>query len=243
MSANDRVGKGTADHKVNKSKDVKKSEYIKNELQQWPEDDQIALADVAMAIRAKRDGMDQYSLEQLFRRLTIAMAKTALDEPTQYWQKCKEDYLSNAFRWAEVFFGCLLIAVFVIGALLFESPQALEISRDNDKVAIAQAIQHVVIFGTIVAAVFWGLRQVLRMWAFYDDMRADAVEREALFKTFAVLKGAGWLSAPDQTVILTALVNKKRRSNVIGPEAPVTPADALFKQVAEAIKKGDKQHP
>ena len=105
-----------------------------------------------------------------------------------------------------------------------------------------QAIQHVVIFGTIVAAVFWGLRQVLRMWAYYDDMRADAVEREALFKTFAVLKGAGWLSAPDQTVILTALVNKTRRSNVIGPEAPVTPIDALTKQLAETLKKSDKHH-
>ena len=165
-----------------------------------------------------------------------------MEEPTKYWRDWKDNYLYNAKRWALGFLIPLLTTVLAIVLLLIFQPQFLEISRDNEKVAIAQAIQHVVIFGTIVAAVFWGLRQVLRMWAYYDDMRADAVEREALFKTFAVLKGAGWLSAPDQTVILTALVNKTRRSNVIGPEAPVTPIDALTKQLAETIKKSDKHH-
>ena len=80
------------------------------------------------------------------------------------------------------------------------------------------------------------------MWAYYDDMRADAVEREALLEILAILKGAGWLSETDQTVILTALVNRTRRSNVIGPEGPVTPIDALTKQLAETIKRSDKSH-
>ena len=235
----------SADVKVGKSADdrVGESEYIKDALQQvgtWPVEDQIELAQAAGAIGAKRGGIDPAALGQFVRTLTIAVAKQELDEPTKYWEQCKKDYLSNAKAWATGFGASLLIAVLIIGALLFQSPQALEISREDEKIAIAQAIQHVVIFGTIVAAVFWGLRQVLRMWAFYDDMRADAVEREALFRTFAALKGAGWLSDPDQTVIITALANKIRRSNVIGPEAPVIPTDVLIKHIAETAKRGEK---
>lgn len=222
------------------STDIKS--VLQQQVEKWPLEDQKELGQAAIAIEAQRRGVDPGALEQFARKLTIAVATQELEEPTKYWRDWKDNYLYNAKRWALGFLIPLLTTVLAIVLLLIFQPQFLEISRDNEKVAIAQAIQHVVIFGTIVAAVFWGLRQVLRMWAYYDDMRADAVEREALFKTFAVLKGAGWLSAPDQTVILTALVNKTRRSNVIGPEALVTPIDALTKQLAETIKKSDKHH-
>lgn len=215
----------------------KLKDILQDRVKTWPVEDQKKLAYAAFNIEAERQSIDPAAMGQFARTLTNAVAKQELDEPTKYWEKAKNDYFSNAVSWALGFGVCLIIAVVV---LLVSTPQVLEISRDNEKVAIAQAIQHVVVFGTIVAAVFWGLRQILRMWAFYDDMRADAVEREALFRTFAALKGAGWLTDPDQTVILTALANKMRRSNVIGPEAPVNPTDVLLKHLLETAKRGEK---
>ena len=73
------------------------------------------------------------------------------------------------------------------------------------------------------------------MWAYFEDMRNDAVERIGLLTTFAALKGANWLTWADLAV--TALFHKTRRSNIGTPPAPTTSFDTVGKQIAEAVTK------
>jgi hypothetical protein len=98
------------------------------------------------------------------------------------------------------------------------------------------SLQRIAIFGAIVAFIVWTLHQLLRMWAFMEDMRHDAIQRTGLLKAFAALKGANWLTEADMPVILTALF-RTRRSSIEAPAAPATSFDSIGKHAGEAIKK------
>ena len=123
------------------STDIKS--VLQQQVEKWPLEDQKELGQAAIAIEAQRRGVDPGALEQFARKLTIAVATQELEEPTKYWRDWKDNYLYNAKRWALGFLIPLLTTVLAIVLLLIFQPQFLEISRDNEKVAIAQAIQHV----------------------------------------------------------------------------------------------------
>jgi hypothetical protein len=118
-----------------------------------------------------------------------------------YWKKKEEDHHFNALIWAESFFLVLLLALTTGAYFLYYPPSFLEILNKDLPVvgsdgssAIAEAIQHVVLFGTIVTFFIWGLRQVVRLWVYHEDLRTDAIERIGMLATFEALKGAGWLA-------------------------------------------------
>jgi hypothetical protein len=106
----------------------------------------------------------------------------------------------------------------------------------SDRLDTGAALQRIAIFGTIVALFVWALHQLLRMWAYFEDMRNDAIERIGLLTAFAALKGANWLTAADVAVALTALF-RSRRSNIEAPAAPANSFDAIGKHAGEAVKK------
>ena len=74
------------------------------------------------------------------------------------------------------------------------------------------------------------------MWAYFEDMRNDAIERIGLLTAFAALKGANWLTEADVAVALMALF-RSRRSNIEAPAAPATSFDAVGKHAGESAKK------
>jgi hypothetical protein len=161
-----------------------------------------------------------------------ALAKSDLQSAFDHWNEWRWAYQYNAYWWGGAFFFVLLVFLFIFYYVLAWHGNALLI----DKVDTGVALQRIAIFGAIVALIVWTLHQLLRMWAFFEDMRNDAIERIGLLTAFAALKGANWLTAADVPVALTALF-RSRRSSIEAPGAPATSFDTIGKHAGEAVKK------
>lgn len=191
-----------------------------------------------MAASNNKDTLADERAQSLAR---IGLAESELGGAFSYWRKLEKDHYFNAVLWAIAFIVVFVAALIGGGILLYESPKFLEIdsSLPSENLAIAKALSHVLLFGTIVGFFIWGLRQVVRLWAYHEDLYRQAREKAAMLHTFAALKGAGWLTPQDVHVIVRAVFRVITLSAVTGTDAPATPYEALVKQI-EAIK-GEKK--
>jgi hypothetical protein len=162
-----------------------------------------------------------------------ALAESDLQSAYDYWNLWRDNYLFNSWAFAILFFSLLVSFLSAIGVGFLWHGSELLSSQNVDTGA---ALQRVAIIGTIVALIVWMLHQLLRMWAYFEDMRNDAIERIGLLPAFAVLKGANWLTEADVAVALTALF-RSRRSNIEAPAAPAASFDAVGKHAGEAAKR------
>jgi hypothetical protein len=188
------------------------------------------------------DGTDSPGVERKGSFARIDLAESQLKRVFDYWRKLERDHYFNAASWGFVFFVVFLAALGAGGFLLYGSPKFLDVdgSLPNENLAIAKAVTHVFLFGTIVVFFIWGLRQVLRLWAFHEDLYRDARERTAMLHAFAALKGAEWLTPEDVNVVVRALFRATRLSAVTGTEAPATPFETIAKHIGEAGKAEKK---
>ena len=158
----------------------------------------------------------------------------------QYWEKMEHNRWSNSV-WAFSIFVIVLVLA-MIGVSIFFYQFFQQPVTKLGPAEIAQAITRVVLFGTIVAFVIWGLRQAMRLWAIQQQLLIDAQERLGILAAFISLKTAKWLSAEDMTVVITALVHNPRSSSVTEAPSPTTPVDALMQLVAKAAQEKTKGH-
>jgi Family of unknown function (DUF6161) len=187
---------------------------------------------------ATSDNKDTLADERAQSLARIALAESELSGAFSYWRKLEKDHYFNAVLWAIAFIVVFVVARIAGVILLYGSPKFLEVdsSLPNVNLAIARAISHILLFGTIVGFFIWGLRQVVRLWAYHEDLYRQAREKAAMLHTFAALRGAGWLTPEDVNVVVRAVFRVITLSARTGTDAPATPYETVVKQIGEAIK-------
>ena len=91
----------------------------------------------------------------------------------QYWEKMEHNRWSNSV-WAFSIFVIVLVLA-MIGVSIFFYQFFQQPVTKLGPAEIAQAITRVVLFGTIVAFVIWGLRQAMRLWAIQQQLLIDTL--------------------------------------------------------------------
>src|SRR5215470_1707189 len=151
---------------------------------------------------------------------TGASTREHLKLAIQYWEKMEHNRWSNSV-WAFSIFVIVLVLAMVGVSIFFYHFFQQPVSNIG-AAEIAQAITRVVLFGTIIAFVIWGLRQAMRLWAIQVQLLIDAQERLGILAAFISLKTAKWLSAEDMTAVITALVHNPRSTSITEAPSPTT---------------------
>ncbi|HUO91973.1 MAG TPA: DUF6161 domain-containing protein [Rhizomicrobium sp.] len=162
-------------------------------------------------------------------------AKLHLGKAEQFWA-ARADAQNKIVTWSRRWWsGWVAVAVAAV-AIAFWANFSFQLSQPDVAGKIAEIVERLLAFGTILAIATWWLRQKLRELRTHEAFAEDAAERATMIRTYAALKGSGLGDGALEAVL--AAIYRPSPANLGDESGPIFWHETFARVVAEMVARG-----